>query len=144
MKMPPPLRNGMYAAYSAAFSRMLSERTPGRATPALGAVLGSAMSGEQRPVLGQQRLGDEPRLQRMRDPGTLEEDRSMIAAKGDPRHPGRQGGERGLPRRQALGPAARGDARQVGGPRDQRVEPRREPRLALVLAGRVDARAERD
>jgi hypothetical protein len=31
MKMPPPLRNGMYAAYSAARSRMLSESTPGRA-----------------------------------------------------------------------------------------------------------------
>ena len=30
MKMPPPLRNGMYAAYSAAFSRMLSDSTPGR------------------------------------------------------------------------------------------------------------------
>src|ERR1700682_5291743 len=34
MKMPPPLRKGMYAAYSAAFSRMLSESTPGRDTVA--------------------------------------------------------------------------------------------------------------
>ena len=31
MKMPPPRRNGMYAAYSAARSRMLSDSTPGRA-----------------------------------------------------------------------------------------------------------------
>src|SRR5213078_3571920 len=37
MKMPPPLRNGIYAAYSAAFSRMLSERTPGRAVVAAAA-----------------------------------------------------------------------------------------------------------
>src|SRR5664279_4667822 len=41
MKIPPPLRNGMYAAYNAAFSRILSDRTPGR-LPADGIALPGA------------------------------------------------------------------------------------------------------
>src|SRR6185437_5300187 len=43
MKMPPPFRNGMYAAYSAAFSRMLSESTPGRASAGVSPGILSAM-----------------------------------------------------------------------------------------------------
>ena len=57
---------------------MLSDSTPGRATLAASAALAaeppglfSAIVTEQGPVLDQQRLGDEPRLQRMREQRAL-------------------------------------------------------------------------
>src|ERR1700716_990505 len=102
MKIPPPLRKGMYAAYSAAFSRMWSESTPGRETvagpePPLErsvAMLIHLTFGEQLAVLDQQRLGDPSRLQRMGKQRTLSEQLLIIAEKGHqcppPREP-RQG-----------------------------------------------------
>src|ERR1700680_1093829 len=95
MKMPPPLRNGIYAAYSAAFSRMLSESTPGRETvagPVLPLERSVAMlihltSGEQLAVFDQQRFGDPARLQRMRKQRALSQQRSIITEQGHQCHP---------------------------------------------------------
>ena len=147
MKMPPPFRNGMYAAYSAARSRMLSDSTPGRAPPAASAAFAAApvslrsaiAQPKQSPVIDQQRLGDEARHQRMREQRTLSQQRPMIAKERHRRHPARE--RRRAHARVGILPHARAgsDAREVDGPRDQPIDRPREARATLVLAGRVDA-----
>jgi hypothetical protein len=80
----------------------------------------------------------------MGDVGALEQDRTMIAAKADPRHPRGERRDRGGASRQPLRRSAGSDAREVGRPRDERVERLREPGLSPVLAARLDARDQRD
>src|ERR1700676_4504961 len=151
MKMPPPLRKGMYAAYSAAFSRMLSESTPGRDTvagpePPLErsvAMLIHLTFGEQLAVFDQQRFGDPSRLQRMRNERALFEQLLIIAEEGHPCHPPGESGQ-GVP---VVGVERRRRSRrhrcEVRGPGQQPVHRVGELSLALVLRCAVKARPER-
>src|ERR1700730_18560843 len=141
MKMPAPLRKGMYAAYSAAFSRMLSESTPGRETvagpvPPLErsvAMLIALTSGEQLAVFDQQRFGDPSRLQRMRNERALFEQFLIIAEQGHQCHPP------GEPRQGVAVIGVEGRRRprrhgcEVRGPGQQPVHRVAELSLALVL-----------
>src|ERR1700687_6067205 len=98
MKMPPPLRKGMYAAYSAAFSRMLSESTPGRETvagpePPLErsvAMLIHLTVGDQLRVFDHHRFGHPSRLQRVGKQRTLSEQLSIITEQSPQCHPPRE------------------------------------------------------
>src|SRR5215831_6022179 len=113
MKMPPPFRNGMYAAYSAAFSRMLSESTPGREPEELPLKrsLAAICAREQVPIIEEQCLGNEPRGQRVTEQQALPEQLFMITEQIEPRHPGGEPRERGL----VLGMEARRAAAGAGG-----------------------------
>ena len=138
--MPPPLRNGIYAAYSAAFSRMLSDSTPGRATlrrvrPELPCVPPS--SAKQFPIVDEERLGDETRLQRMHDQRALPRQRPMIAKQRERRHhrpasAASVAAKSGL--RSGAPPAATRARSAVHAPSQSMA--RREPLLALLLAAR--------
>src|ERR1700732_2564927 len=153
MKMPPPLRKGMYAAYSAAFSRMLSESTPGRETvagpePPLGrsvAMLVHSTLGDQLAVVDQQRFGDPSRLQRMGEQRALSEQLLIIAEQRHQCPPPREppqgvpviGGEGGR--------SSRRHRCEVRGPSQQPIDRIGELRLefVLVLSGEALAEGER-
>src|SRR5437879_2318070 len=136
--MPPPRRNGMYAAYSAARSRMLSDSTPGRASWAPAAVAAGILSAiirsspKQLLIFKQQRFGDEARLQRVRDLRALLQQRAMITKQRQRRHHGRKWSERrgivAVLERRSTG--LRG--REIGAPRSEPVNCRADERLAAI------------
>ena len=140
----------MYAAYSAAFSRMLSDSTPGRASAAPGAAGRRFLVGHGQTnsvaVVDQQRLGDEPRLQRMaRRSARCSQQRPMIAKQRDRRHRRRERRER----RGEVGIALRHAAGDH--PREVRASTRRASRWRAPsrsrrssLAPVLDPRRERD
>src|ERR1700674_638113 len=152
MKMPPPLRKGIYAAYSAAFSRMLSESTPGRDTvagpePPLErsvATLSHLTFGEQLAVFDQQRFGDPSRLQRMGKQRTLLEQLLIIAEQRHQCHPPREP-RQGVP---VIGVEGGRSSRrhrcEVRGPGQQPIDRVGELSLAFILWRAVEARAERE